>query len=185
MYLFIISSMKTSKEGIDFIKKWEGFCPKPYKCTSGVPTIGYGATFYTNGKKVTMQDREVTEVQASGMLATMVANNFEKYVDSYVTAEVNQHQFDAMVSLSYNIGVGAFKKSTLLKKVNVNPNDPSIADEFMRFKYSAGKVSQGLLNRRKEEVAMYYKSLPVAPKSNAISNLITNTKEFLKSLLNS
>jgi len=185
MCLLIIQAMKTSKEGIDFIKKWEGFCPKPYKCTSGVPTIGYGATFYTNGKKVTMQDREVTEVQASGMLATMVANNFEKYVDSYVTAEVNQSQFDAMVSLAYNIGVGAFKKSTLLKKVNANPNDPSIANEFLRWKNSGGRVVQGLVNRRKEEVAMYYKNLPVAPKSKGISSLLTNTKEFLKSLLNS
>jgi len=177
--------MKTSKEGIDFIKKWEGFSPKPYKCTSGVPTIGYGATFYANGKKVTMQDREITEVQAVGMLATMVTNNFEKYVDAYVTAEVNQSQFDAMVSLSYNIGVGAFKKSTLLKKVNANPNDPSIADEFIKFKYSAGKVSQGLLNRRNEEVAMYFKSVPVASKSSGLSNILTNTKEFFKSLLNS
>lgn len=177
--------MKTSKEGIDFIKKWEGFSPKPYKCTSGVPTIGYGATFYTNGRKVTMQDREITEVQAVGMLATMVTNNFEKYIKSYVTSSVNQNQFDALVSLSYNIGVGAFKNSTLLKKVNINPNDPSIANEFLRYKYSAGKVVQGLVNRRKEEVAMYYKNASTASKPSGLGNLLTNTKEFLKSLLNS
>ena len=177
--------MRISNEGLNLIKKWEGFCPKPYKCSAGVPTIGYGATFYPNGKKVTMEDKPISEAQALAMLSNMVTNNFQRYVDSYVIPEVKQNQFDALVSLSYNIGVGAFKGSTLLKLVNANPNDPKIANEFMKWNKVKGKEIAGLTNRRKEEVAMYFQKPSNESKPAEKGAILSSMKEFLKSLLNS
>ncbi len=69
---------------------------------------------------------------------------------------LRQQQFDALVSFTYNVGTGAFSTSTLLKKVRVNPDDPTIRDEFMRWVYVNGEVSQGLVNRREAEADFYF-----------------------------
>ena len=84
------------EEGVALIKSFEGFRSHPYKCPAGIPTIGYGATFYPNGKKVTMDDPAITEQQATDMLKNML-EGFEKHVDSYCIDTVNQNQFDALV----------------------------------------------------------------------------------------
>ena len=77
----------TGPKGIELIKSFEGFKSKPYKCPAGVPTIGYGATFYPNGKKVTMADKAITEQDATDLLRHML-ESFEKYVDSYCRDDV-------------------------------------------------------------------------------------------------
>jgi lysozyme len=147
---------KTAKAGIDMIKLFEGFVAKPYKCPAGVPTIGYGATFYPNGKKVTMTDAAITEVQATELLANMLVS-FEKYVDSYCVDTITQNQFDALVSFAYNLGPANLKASTLLKKVNANPNDESIRLEFMKWVKAGGKTLKGLVKRREAEANLYFK----------------------------
>jgi len=86
---------KTGTAGIDLIKVFEGFRSAPYKCPAGIPTIGYGATFYPNGKKVTMADKSITEAEAVDLLKHMLVS-FEKYVDSYCRDDINQNQFDAL-----------------------------------------------------------------------------------------
>ena len=113
---------KTGTAGIELIKKFEGFMSKPYKCPAGIPTIGYGATFYPDGKKVTMSDKALTEAEGTALLASMLTK-FEQYVDSYCIDTITQNQFDALVSFCYNLGPNNLKTSTLLKKVNANPND--------------------------------------------------------------
>jgi lysozyme len=147
---------KTAKPGIDLIKAFEGFESKPYKCPAGIPTIGYGATFYPNGKKVTMADTAVTEEQATVLLASMLVS-FEKYVDSYCVDTITQNQFDALVSFAYNLGPANLKSSTLLKKVNANPNDESIRLEFMKWVKAGGKTLAGLVRRREAEANLYFK----------------------------
>jgi lysozyme len=147
---------KTGSEGIELIKRFEGFMSKPYKCPAGVPTIGYGATFYTNGKKVTMADPAITEAQAIDLLKGMLVS-FEKYVDSYCIDTITQNQFDALVSFCYNVGPANLKASTLLKKVNKDPNDPTIKDEFMKWTKGGGRVLKGLVTRRTAEAALYFK----------------------------
>jgi lysozyme len=139
------------------IKAFEGFRASPYKCSAGVPTIGYGATFYPGGKKVTMTDPAITEEQAVELLANMLVS-FEKYVDSYCIDTITQNQFDALVSFAYNLGPANLKASTLLKKVNINPNDESISLEFMKWVKAGGKTLKGLVRRREEESKLYFKN---------------------------
>ena len=145
----------TGPKGIELIKSFEGFRGKPYKCPAGVPTIGYGATFYPNSKKVTMDDKEITEQAATDLLHHML-ESFEKYVDSYCRDDVNQSQFDALVSFAYNLGPANLKSSTLLKKVNANPNDETIRAEFMKWVKAGGKTLKGLVRRREAEANLYF-----------------------------
>jgi len=146
---------KTGPKGIELIKKFEGFESKPYKCPAGIPTIGYGATFYPDGKKVSMTDQPINEAQGTELLKSMLVS-FEKYVDSYCRDDINQNQFDALVSFAYNLGPANLKSSTLLKKVNANPNDPTIKDEFLKWTKAGGKVLQGLVKRRAAEAELYF-----------------------------
>jgi len=146
---------KTGKAGLDMIKSFEGFRAAPYKCSAGVPTIGYGATFYPGGKKVTMTDAAITEEQAVELLANMLVS-FEKYVDSYCVDTITQNQFDALVSFAYNLGPSNLKSSTLLKKVNANPADESIRLEFMKWVKAGGKTLKGLVRRREAEANLYF-----------------------------
>lgn len=145
----------TGKKGLDLIKKFEGLKLKPYLCSAGVPTIGYGNTFYEDGKKVTLNDSLITEQRASDLLSLTV-KTFEKHVDSFCRDDINQNQFDALVSFAYNLGPNSLKNSTLLKKVNANPNDPTIRDEFMKWTKAGGKVLKGLVERRKAEADLYF-----------------------------
>ena len=146
---------KTDAAGIELIKKFEGFMSKPYKCPAGVPTIGYGATFYPDGKKVTMSDKSITVQEGTALLASMLTT-FEQYVDSYCIDSINQNQFDALVSFCYNLGPNNLKSSTLLKKVNLNPKDQSIRAEFMKWNKAGGRVLKGLTTRRTAEADLYF-----------------------------
>ena len=147
--------MKTGHSGIALIKKYEGFRGKPYLDPVGIPTIGYGATYYPNGKKVTMQDREITEKEATELLQNMLGE-YEKGVKKEIQRELNQNQFDALVSFAYNLGNGALASSTLAKRINSNPCDPDISKQFERWNKAGGKVLAGLVRRRKEEAKLYF-----------------------------
>ena len=147
--------MKIAQNGIELIKKYEGFMTSPYKCPAGVPTIGYGATYYPNGDKVKMTDNSITESEAEELLHSMVVS-YENAVNRYVQTSISQNQFDALVSFAYNLGNGALQKSTLLKKVNKNPCDLDIKNQFNRWVKAGGKTLAGLVKRRKEEGELYF-----------------------------
>lgn len=147
--------MKTSNKGLALIKKYEGFYSKPYLDPIGIPTIGYGATYYPNKIKVTIKDRPLSEKEASDLLAQML-NVYENQVALLVTKPINQNQFDALVSFTYNLGATNLGKSTLLKKINKNPNDPTIREEFVKWNRAGGKVLNGLTKRRKDEAVLYF-----------------------------
>lgn len=146
---------KVSKKGIDLIKSFEGLRLKPYLCSANVPTIGYGNTFYENRKKVTLKDPAITEERATELLSWSL-NSFEQYVDSYCRDDINQNQFDALVSFCYNLGPTNLKNSTLLKKVNADPKDPSIAAEFLKWNKACGRALKGLTRRRQAESDLYF-----------------------------
>ena len=148
--------MKLSENGLKFIAKHEGFRSKPYLDPVGVPTIGYGNTYYTNGVKVRLSDTAISEDEALELLQNIV-KRFEEGVNRLVKRALNQNQFDALVSFSYNLGLGNLQSSTLLKKVNANPCDQSISYEFSRWNKAGGKVLNGLTRRRKEEAELYFK----------------------------
>lgn len=142
------------QNGIDFLVRQEGgYILHPYADSRGIPTIGVGCTYYEDGTKVKMTDPNITQDRAETLFKKIV-RNFELMVYSHLSKNVNQNQFDALVSLAYNIG-DAFKQSTVLRLVNMNPDDPNIADAFEAWK-RAGSDEFALLPRRKREVELYF-----------------------------
>jgi len=146
---------KISNLGLELIKKYEGFKAKAYLCPAKVITIGYGSTYYEDGTKVKLTDSSITKERATELLEALLVS-YERSVDSYCVDTINQNQFDALCSFAYNCGVGNLKSSTLLKKVNKNPNDPTIKDEFLKWNKGGGKVLSGLTKRRIEEAQLYF-----------------------------
>jgi lysozyme len=147
--------MILDNKGYLFITKHEGLSLKPYLCPAKIPTIGYGNTYYSDGKRVTLLDKDITKQQAFDMFKE-IANRFAKRVDELVITELTQNQFNALVSFAYNVGTGNFASSTLLKKINKNPNDLTLKAEFLRWNKAGGKVINGLTNRRNEEADLYF-----------------------------
>lgn len=141
--------MKTSQRGIELIKEFEKLVLKAYRCPAGVLTIGYGHT-----KDVT-EGMRITEAQADEYLKEDLLDA-EQTVTRYIKRKLSQNQFDALVSFVYNLGSGNFLKSTLLKKIRINPNDTSIAMEFGKWIHANGKVLNGLIRRRKMESDLYF-----------------------------
>jgi len=148
--------MKLDDKGYKLITGFEGLKLKPYLCSAKIPTIGYGNTYYSNGKHVTLLDEAITQLEAFEMFKE-IADRFALAVNKRLTKPVTQNQFNALVSFAYNVGTGGFSTSTLLKKVNVNPNDLSIRNEFMKWTKAGGKVVQGLVNRREKEADVYFR----------------------------
>lgn len=143
-----------NKAGIDLVKSFEGLRLTAYKCSAGKDTIGYGNTFYEDGSKVKPGDK-ITVYRAVKLLE-FILDKFEDSVEKLVTPELNENQMAALVSFAYNCGVGNLKSSTLLKKVNADPNDPTIADEFKKWTKAGGKVLTGLVKRRNAEATLYF-----------------------------
>lgn len=141
-------------KGIPLIKKYEGLKLSAYICPAGIPTIGYGSTFYENGAKVKMG--ESISIERADSLLINTVQKFEASVRGLVKSAANENQIGALTSFAFNLGVGNFKKSTLLKKVNANPNDPTIKAEFMKWNKAGGKVLNGLTKRRNEEAELYF-----------------------------
>ena len=141
--------MRTSEKGIEFIKLSEGLLLKAYQDSGGVWTIGYG---HTKGVK---KGDQITEFMATEYLKDDLRTS-EQAVSMYVTSEINQNQFDALVSFTFNLGPGNLKSSTLLKRVNADPNDPDIERQFKRWISCKGVVLKGLVKRREREAAIYF-----------------------------
>lgn len=141
--------MITSQKGIDLIKEFEGFRSQPYLDVAGVATIGYGTTRYPNGEPVTMDDASVSERDAEDMLVHHVAQIAEPEV-ARTNVDLTQTQFDALVSFVYNLGGGAYKNSTLRRKLREGDYEGA-ANEFERWVYAGGAKQPGLIRRRKAE----------------------------------
>jgi lysozyme len=147
--------MKTSQAGLGLIKQFEGLRLKPYLCSAGVATIGYGSTMYADGRKVTLKDAAITESQAIELLANTLGK-YEKAVNDYVKVPLTQNEFDALVSFTYNLGAGNLLSSTLLKKLNAG-DKAGAANQFEVWNKAGGKVLQGLVTRRAAEKALFLK----------------------------
>jgi len=143
-----------AKQAADIIKKFEGFESGPYLCPANVATIGYGTTIYADGTKVSMDDEPITNEKATEELLHHI-KNVEKQVNAVLDVKLKAHQKAALISFVYNIGIGNFSRSTLLRKVNHCPDDQHIPDEFRRWTKGGGKVLRGLIRRRESEVELY------------------------------
>ncbi|MEJ5037641.1 lysozyme [Acinetobacter johnsonii] len=149
-----IDQMTVSPFAVDLICSFEGKRLTAYDDGVGVWTIGFGTTVYPNGIKVKNGDT-CTEAQAKAYMAHDL-KKFESAVNNAVKVPLNQNQFDALVSLAYNIGTGAFSGSTLVKKLNANDNRAA-ADQFDVWVNTGGKRMQGLVNRRSQEKRLFLK----------------------------
>lgn len=148
--------MKPSVNAVYIVKKYEGFKRSAYKCPAGVWTIGYGSTMWSDGKKV-FPGQIISLPDAERLLMWELEN--KSHALNAMNVFFNQNQFDALCSFIYNLGVGAFKRSTMYRKILVNPNDRTIRDEFMKWNKARVngelKVLNGLTKRRKEEADLY------------------------------
>ncbi|AMW78661.1 lysozyme [Acinetobacter sp. TGL-Y2] len=154
MFGIAIDVMSTSPSGVDLICNFEGKRLIAYDDGVGVWTIGFGTTIYPNGIKVKKGDT-CTESQAKAYMANDL-KKFESTVNDVVKVPINQNQFDALLSLAYNIGSTAFKNSTLVKKLNAG-DILGAADQFNVWVNAGGKRMQGLVKRRKAEKELFKK----------------------------
>lgn len=151
--------MKTSENGKSLIKQFEGLRLESYLCPANVPTIGYGSTTYReNGivKQVKL-GMKITQAQAEKFLQEDL-QRFEDAINSLVKVNISESQFDALVSLIYNIGIGSFKTSTLLKKINLG-NFKEAADQFDRWVFANKVKLPGLVTRRAAEKKLFLKGV--------------------------
>lgn len=146
--------METSSKGIALIKEFESFRKTPYLCAAGVPTIGWGTTRYPDKKAVTLADKDITEA-VGDMYLHHDLTTFENAVNKVLTIPIQQCQFDACISLCYNIGQGNFTSSTLVKMLNAGTAPDLIAPQFLRWDKAKGKSLAGLTRRRKAEMALF------------------------------
>ena len=150
---------KVSKKGIDLLKKLEGWRNHPYLDSANIATIGYGNTFYLDGKRVSMTDSPITQTEGESLLKAIL-EHFEKAVEESTRhISLCENQYDALVIFAYNVGIHAFKSSTLLKRVLANPDDEDIKYQFSRWNKAGGRVSKGLIKRRNQEAWLYFEHL--------------------------
>ena len=141
--------MKTSQKGIDFIKRHEALRLNAYLDAVGVWTIGYGHT------KTAKKGMAITEAEAEKLLVDDL-KTAENEINSH-NLPLKQHQFDALASFVFNVGTGAFRTSTLLKRIKIDVNHPDIPKQLNRWIYGGGKVLSGLVKRRRLEADIYTK----------------------------
>ena len=144
--------MKTSDRGVALIKAHEGLRLTAYTDPVGVWTIGYGHTTAAGPPKVE-RGMKITDAGADAILRQDLAK-FEGYVSSAVKVPLNQNEFDALVSFTFNLGPGNLRSSTLLKKLNAGDRTGA-ADEFLKWTRAGGKVLPGLVKRREAERALF------------------------------
>ena len=154
--------MHMSPHGRKLLEEWEGVRLKAYKDSAGLLTIGVGhlltkselssGKININGESV-KYGNGLTAEQADELLEQDV-KTAETTVNNNVKVELNQHQFDALVSFTFNVGGGAFKGSTLLKKLNNGQYD-QVPAQLMRWDKAGGKVVPGLKKRRESEVKLW------------------------------
>lgn len=145
----------TSANGIKLMIDFEDLILKPYKDPNGMIAIGFGNTYYENGIQVTKKDPSIDFNRAIELFRfTLIP--YEKYINTACTKDINQNQFDALVSICYDIGINNFRYSKLMVKVNKNLIDPDIEKEFMKWsKLNNWKIARQVY-RRQLESQLYF-----------------------------
>ena len=147
--------MKLNKAGIDLKKQFEGCRLTAYLCPANKWTIGWGNTFYADGKPVKQGDK-ITQAQADELLS-VIGQQFDKELKPLITANLTDNQYSAICSFAYNVGVPRFRTSTLRRMINANPNNPLIRNEFMKWVNKGTPFERGLTRRRQAEADLYFK----------------------------
>lgn len=142
------------KLGLPLIKKWEGLRLKPYLCSANVATIGYGSTYYLDGRRVTLKDPAITKTVAEALLVNTVMKTYLPAVLENCSTLETAGQFAAVLSWTYNLGVGALRGSSMRKAILKKDWDKALA-QLQKWNKAAGKVQPGLVNRRADEAQVF------------------------------
>lgn len=144
----------------ELCRRFEGFRANPYLCPAGVPTIGYGSTYYAGGRKVTLQDPPISELDARALL---MAELFHTYAPGVLrqcpvlltvaAQEKDFRKLNAIVDFAYNLGIGRLQTSTLKRKINAQ-DWAGAKEQLMLWTRGGGKVLPGLVKRRTAECAL-------------------------------
>jgi len=153
------SFRQINTEGLALIKRWEGLLLKAYQDSAGVWTIGYGHTSAA-GKPYVQAGLKISEAQAEEILARDLGQ-YERAVEEAVKVPLSDNQFAAFVSFTYNVGIGAFRESSLLKKLNRQDYE-AVPFELAKWVHAGGKKLEGLGNRRATEAGLWVKGAFVA-----------------------
>ena len=145
---------QVNQDGLNLIKEFEGFRSTAYLCPAKVWTIGYGSTFYPDGRRVKQGDK-ITPNEAEILLRDTV-QSFADQVSNLINVPITDNQFSALVSLTFNIGIGAFSKSTLLRVLNQR-NYTEASNQFLRWNRAGGRILEGLTRRRNRERQLFLK----------------------------
>ena len=139
---------------LELCREFEGFRARPYLCSAGVPTIGWGSTFYLDGRKVTLDDQPISRSQADEMLEMSIRSIYLPGVLRLCPGLIAQPgPLNALIDFTYNLGVGRLQTSTLRKKINAQDWDSS-QEQLMRWVRGGGRVLPGLVRRRKAEAEL-------------------------------
>lgn len=144
--------------GIALIKNAENCVLHPYLDSGNKPTIGWGNTFYEDGTRVKMTDKPISQARADKLFDN-ISQAFYRDVKKLVIVETNENKLSSLSSIAYNIGIHAFKNSSLLKVVNTNANQEVIDSHFREWNKDNGKIVKGLIARREKEIALYKKKI--------------------------
>lgn len=152
-----MKAMTTSQAGVDLIKKWEGFRATMYLDAVGKPTIGYG-TLIDRADEQYLRTATITEAQAEELLRRDLVP-FEQAVNEAITVRLSQNQFDALVSFVYNVGPGTFRNGSLPRLINGRSDALAISAKWREYRLAGGRVLQGLVNRRRDELFLFWRHL--------------------------
>ena len=133
--------------------RFEGLVLVPYRCAAGVPTIGYGATYYPNGRRVKLTDPPITKEFAQQMLVWMVTHIYLPKVVKLCPGISTPERLAAIIDFTFNLGAGNLQASTLRKRINQGRWDLAKV-ELMRWVRAGGRVLKGLIRRREAEAAL-------------------------------
>lgn len=134
-------------------RRFEGFYAKPYLCPAGIPTIGYGATYYEDGSAVTLHDAPITRERAEALLLWMVRTRYLPQVIRLCPAVDTPERLAALIDFAFNLGAGALRNSTLRRKVN-SGQWVEVPTELRKWVKGGGRVLPGLVKRREEEASL-------------------------------
>jgi len=138
----------------ELCRRFEGFRAKPYLCPAGIPTIGYGSTYYADGNKVTLNDSSISQKAANDLLMSELQHTYLPGVlKNCPILATDERKCNAIVDFCYNLGVGRLQTSTLKRKINAQDWDGA-KEQLMLWTKGGGKVLPGLLKRRQSECAL-------------------------------
>ena len=161
--------MKVSEKGLKLLKHHEGFRKKPYQCAAKIWTIGYGHAMYPEQMKIPSTpegmerrkafplkyaDNRVWSVEEIDALLVKDVARFERAVERFISVPLRQHEFDALISATYNLGPGWLQRSQVRQKINRGDKKGAM-ESLRKYNKAGGKVLRGLDNRRKDEEALF------------------------------